>query len=58
VQIPRDARVVDVRFANGDICLGAIPDGRLAHLEPAPEGRAAWDYDIFLRRRSAVACCS
>jgi hypothetical protein len=64
-QIPRDARLVDLRFANGDICLGAVRNGHLAgymwlstgpyeedeiraRFEPAPEGRAAWDYDIFL----------
>jgi hypothetical protein len=64
-QIPRDARLVDLRLANGDICLGAVRDGQLigymwlsigpyeedevrARFEPAPEGRAAWDYDIFL----------
>jgi hypothetical protein len=64
-QIPRDERLVDLRLANGDICLGAVRDGRLigsmwlsigpyeedeirARFEPAPEGRAAWDYDIFL----------
>jgi hypothetical protein len=64
-QIPRDARRIDLRFANGDLCLGAVRGERLAgymwlstgpyeedevraRFEPAPEGRAAWDYDIFL----------
>ena len=64
-QVPRDPGLVATRLANGDICLGAVKQGRLAgymwiatggydedevraRFEPRPEGRAAWDYDIFI----------
>jgi hypothetical protein len=64
-QVPRDPDLVAARLANGDICLGAVKQGRLAgymwisigayeedevraRFDPRPEGRAAWDYDIFI----------
>ena len=64
-QVPRDPGLVTARLSNGDICLGAVRQGRLAgylwisggtydedevraRFAPQPEGRAAWDYDIFI----------
>ena len=64
-QVPRDPGLVAARLANGEICLVAVKQGRLAgfmwistgpydedevraRFDPRPQGRAAWDYDIFI----------